>query len=161
MAAISESSATESSGSELSHYTDYIPCLGIRGITNREKVWGREIWMVNNELYCSKFLVVHPGSSCSLHRHLVKDETFVVLAGQIALEMEGNSREMKATDSQRIPAGTWHRFTNPDNSTWGLAIVLEVSTHHDDEDVERLEPSRGNEAYKGRMREIAISTDGD
>lgn len=104
-----------------------------------KKLWGRELWLVNNEKYCTKYLYLEPGFACSLHRHSVKDETFVVLSGSCVLECGDSRREMVAYNSERIPPGTWHRFSNPGDA---ICIILEASTHHDDADVERQEPSK-------------------
>ena len=41
-----------------------------------KKVWGREIWLVNEVEYCCKMLEVKKGASGSLHYHVVKKETF-------------------------------------------------------------------------------------
>ena len=104
------------------------------------KVWGIESWYVNNELYCGKMLWVYPRYQCSLHRHLVKDETFYIHeGGPITLEIGEEIRVLALGDSVRIPPGTWHRFANHE---YGHALIMEVSTHHDDADVERKEESR-------------------
>lgn len=104
-----------------------------------DKVWGLEEILVNTPLYCAKYLYLQPGYQCSLHRHLVKDETFVVLNGKCMLEFGDDVRYLASGDSQRIAPKTWHRFINHDTLT---CQILEVSTHHDDADVERKEPSR-------------------
>ena len=111
----------------------------VHGLKYVRKVWGRELWLVNNEQYCAKYLYLDPGFACSLHRHPIKNETFVVLRGSCQLEFADSRRPMGVYDSQRIAAGTWHRFSNPGNQ---LCIILEVSTHHDDLDVERKEESK-------------------
>ena len=103
------------------------------------KVWGREVCLANTELYCAKYLYLDPGFACSLHRHLVKDETFVVLGGSCLLEHGDSQRQMEPNDSQRIAPGTWHRFSNHGDT---VCVILEVSTHHSEEDVERKEPSK-------------------
>lgn len=103
-----------------------------------EKLWGGESVVCNNEIYCAKFLFVKPGFQCSLHRHLVKDETFIVRTGEIALEFGDKQRYLSVGDSERIRPRTWHRFANNGKE---LAVILEVSTHHSDEDVQRREPS--------------------
>ena len=104
-----------------------------------KKDWGNELWLVNNEKYCAKFLYLRPGFRCSLHRHREKDETFFILCGTLELEISGHaSRIMQYGDTQRIEPGTYHRFANHQDRT---CLILEVSTHHSDEDVERLEPS--------------------
>ena len=41
-----------------------------------KKEWGSEVWMVNNELYCGKKLMLIKGKRVSLHKHKNKDETF-------------------------------------------------------------------------------------
>jgi mannose-6-phosphate isomerase-like protein (cupin superfamily) len=66
-----------------------------------EKLWGREEWIVNNELYCAKRLIVDPGFSCSLHSHNIKDETFVIQDGIL---LSGARRQTVHNDSRRRPA---------------------------------------------------------
>lgn len=104
------------------------------------KLWGGEVWLVNNELYCAKYLLVHPGWACSLHRHAVKDETFIIEHGFIHLEFGNKKRYLRPGDSQRILPGTWHRFSNDEGVA--VARILEVSTMHSDADVERREESK-------------------
>lgn len=108
------------------------------------KEWGMEIWLVNNELYCSKKLFLEPGWKCSLHRHMKKDETFTVEHGSCRLEIaneEGVLQDylLNVGDSMRIPPGTWHRFRLPRYAP--ICVILETSTNHDEADVERMEPS--------------------
>jgi len=43
---------------------------------------------------------------------------------------------MKPGDTIHIPTGAWHRFSGIDDS-----VILEFSTRHRDEDVERREDS--------------------
>lgn len=114
------------------------------------KLWGAEEWLVNNDLYCAKRLYIRPGFMCSLHYHNVKDETFYVEHGLVRIETYSlkNGRLWAPIDmgfigpgsSLRISPGTPHRFRSalPD----GAATILEVSTHHDDADVVRIEESQ-------------------
>jgi len=75
-----------------------------------------------------------------MHRHLLKDETFYVREGAIRLEVgEEEPIILRPSDEFRIAPGTWHRFAN--HPKWAMALVIEVSTHHDDADVERRELS--------------------
>lgn len=102
------------------------------------KIWGKEIWLVNNDFYCSKLLSLTPGFRCSLHLHRIKHETFTVLEGAVGVERRGRIHFLAAGESLEILPGTLHRF-------WSLgpegALILETSTHHSDADVERLEES--------------------
>lgn len=120
-----------------------------QGPEEREYVargWGMEEYLVNSEKYCAKLLWITPGFQSSLHYHSIKEETFVALDGVIKVEyypeptkhvitiLAGNRR-----DTLTLPPNTPHRFWSVGG--WG-GLILEVSTHHDDADVTRLEPSR-------------------
>ena len=105
------------------------------------KVWGSEEWLVNNDLYCSKYLNLAKGYQCSLHYHKIKDETFYVLDGTIELELRENDRPVTMIlhrgDQHRLYPHTIHRF----RAVTTIAKILEVSTTHFDEDSYRLEVS--------------------
>jgi len=94
-----------------------------------EKIWGKEIWMVNTELYCGKKLIVKKGKRVSLHKHKNKDETFYVDKGKLLMEVGDDKQVMKKGDVVRIKPGTLHRFTGLDDS-----VIIEISTHHEDDD---------------------------
>jgi mannose-6-phosphate isomerase-like protein (cupin superfamily) len=106
-----------------------------------DKEWGFEEILVNGPL-CAKFLHVQAGKKCSLHYHHIKDETFYVLEGECRLQtalVEGFYEKLpvlKKGESRHIPAGLPHRFSSKEG-----CVLLEVSTHHDDADVFRVEPS--------------------
>jgi mannose-6-phosphate isomerase-like protein (cupin superfamily) len=127
------------------------------GPTLVPKVWGHEEWLVNQALeetpppgeagervvprgYCLKRLVIQPRAQCSIHRHLVKDETFVVEQGTVHFELDEEVHVLRAGEQIRIPTGSWHRFTNRDRER--VASILEVSTFHVDEDSYRRTESR-------------------
>lgn len=104
------------------------------------KIWGTETILVNESVYCSKFLKINPGFKCSFHKHLVKKESFTVIVGDVILETKtenGYKKEILTKgESRMICPGVFHRFS----SVLG-ALMLETSTHHSDEDVYRLEES--------------------
>jgi D-lyxose ketol-isomerase len=111
-----------------------------------DKEWGFEQVVCNELEYCAKFLHVKPGKKCSLHYHSIKKETFHLMSGSVEVETRQKNVEGKmATFLVELPAhlkqitimpGTPHRFSSQEG-----AILLEISTHHDDADVVRLEPS--------------------
>ena len=103
-----------------------------------DKEWGFEQIVVNTPLYCAKFLHIKAGKQCSLHYHPIKDETFTLMDGEVFLEtsLAVPPRPMEKSREYHIPPGLPHRFSS---LTGG--ILLEVSTHHDEGDVVRLEPS--------------------
>ena len=106
------------------------------------KVWGREIWLVNEGEYCCKMLEVNKGASGSLHYHVVKKETFLIASGKIRLECDGTVMTLKAGPKVvTILPGQPHRFKGLKES-----VIMEISTHHQDSDVVRIEPSKGASA---------------
>lgn len=106
-----------------------------------QKLWGREEWLVNELEYCAKYLMLRPGFQSSLHYHKVKKETFIYRMGDIEMEVGGKKEVWHYTPEGHqvtILPGTPHRFKCFSTAAW----LLEVSTHHDDNDVVRLEESR-------------------
>ncbi len=125
-----------------------------------KKVWGREEWLVNESLYCCKYLYLNNGFQCSLHYHLNKTETFYILIGKVKIEI-GESRGhvtnttggrgcevvyslsniseriMEAGEQIKLVPNIIHRFT----AITSTAKILEVSTHHDDSDSYRIKDS--------------------
>jgi len=102
------------------------------------KVWGHENVLVSEPEYTLKELHVYAGKRCSLHYHQLKKETFLVQSGLVRLERPGLNLDelLKSGEQRTIMPMTPHRFS----SVHG-AVILEVSTFHDDADVFRLEPS--------------------
>lgn len=110
------------------------------------KDWGYELWFANDEAnnYCGKELGFKKGWRCSLHRHPVKDEVFYITQGRFIIEY---AHREDASDLQwmnlmvgerfHVPTGMWHRMTAVGLETHSK--LIEVSTFHRDEDVERLE----------------------
>lgn len=118
-----------------------------------KKLWGMECIIVNNDKYCFKDLCIDKGFSSSFHCHHEKDETFTVIDGLVMLEIgdyEGvtGAYLMFEKGQYRVKPGVFHRFTGIRDS-----IISEVSTHHDDNDVERKA-----ESYKRHV--VYVDIDG-
>ena len=109
------------------------------------KVWGFEIWVVNRVEYCGKLLLLNKNATSSYHCHRLKTETFYCLEGQALLTIEGTEYDLNpVARAKTITPGEFHSFK-------GLAktVLLEVSTHHDDTDVERKTESKpGQRSWK-------------
>lgn len=100
------------------------------------KEWGKETWVLNEPEYCMKYLDIAPGKQCSLHFHPIKKETFIVQDGTVTAQLGHEVMELGYHERLTVEPGTPHRFA----SEWG-ARIIEISTHHDDADVVKLEPS--------------------
>ena len=105
------------------------------------KTWGNELWVVNRE-YCGKILNINKDAQCSLHYHLLKDETFYLLEGKIKLKYGKQERIMNKGDVHHIKQGVLHRFKGLEDS-----VLIEFSTHHLDSDSYRIEESRSKKCH--------------
>jgi mannose-6-phosphate isomerase-like protein (cupin superfamily) len=111
------------------------------------KIWGHEVVIWNGD-YCGKKLVLNKGFCCSLHSHHEKDEVFYVIRGKVLMEtmeegQESKKEIMNPDDSIHIPVGLYHRFTGLTD-----AQIIEFSTHHEDSDSYRLDPSGKSNLFK-------------
>jgi mannose-6-phosphate isomerase-like protein (cupin superfamily) len=106
------------------------------------KPWGHEIVWAETDRYAGKLLVIDARARLSLHVHVRKDESILVLSGRIGLLLEDDNDELLAHelgpgDAARIPAGRQHRI-----AARSRAEVIEVSSPELD-DVVRLADDYG------------------
>jgi len=122
-----------------------------------KKVWGEELWIVNNDKYCGKILTVKKGFRCALHYHKKKHETFYVLEGNPYLEVSSGTARKRAFfyegtakegDDFEINPYVIHRFSAPT----GEVKIIEFSTHHEDSDSYR-------EVLSGRIKNTKTNCD--
>lgn len=105
-----------------------------------KKVWGKELWLVNCPSYCGKLLYLDKGGVSSMHYHKVKQETFYALSGQTGLHIAGKDYMLNPASRPKTV------YPKQEHQLIGFSdgiIVLEISTHHDDNDVVRLSASKG------------------
>lgn len=103
-----------------------------------KKVWGRELWIVNCPQYCGKLLYLDEGAESSIHYHKEKKETFYALRGTAGLEIDGKSYLLTPfARPKTIKPRQRHSFTGLTD-----AVIIEISTYHDDKDVIRLTESK-------------------
>ena len=109
-----------------------------------EKVWGKEVWIHNDEKYCMKELTLNKGFQCSLHQHKLKTETFYIVSGSMDIEYGiGTDENMLCTKTMTVGQyhhvciGHWHRF----KATHQDCMFIECSTQHFEEDSYRKDPS--------------------
>ncbi len=99
-----------------------------------KKVWGKEVWIANNNKYCGKLLCLDTNAVCSFHYHTKKTETFYCLNGEAVLRV-GDTAYIMRSGSEPITIQPRER-----HQYWGIqnSILLEVSTPHNEKDVTRI-----------------------
>jgi len=108
-----------------------------------DKPWGHELVWAETARYVGKVLHIRAGHRLSRQYHRVKDETLMVQAGEMDLELGPadafETKRMKAGDVFHVVPGTIHRMIAVSD-----VDVLEVSTPELD-DVVRLEDVYGRQ----------------
>lgn len=106
-----------------------------------EKPWGHEIIYAENDRYAGKILFVKAGERLSLQYHEKKDETILVLSGELDLQIEEKGelvlRRLKPGDSCHIPPRARHRMIGATDCQIAEASSPELN------DVVRLEDNYG------------------
>lgn len=78
-----------------------------------------------NRKYCKKILVVLPNQSHPTHRHMIKEESFELLAGDCKLVLNGRDMNLKMGQPKLINTKVDHSFSSKNG-----CVVEEVSTTH-------------------------------
>ena len=115
-----------------------------------EKPWGYERIWSQTETYVGKTLFIAAGKRLSLQKHLVKDESFLVLRGRLRLHLEDADGVVRISDLEpgehrHVAVGRIHRYEAVDEDV----ELIEVSTP-ELEDVVRIEDDFGREGTSAR-----------
>ena len=94
------------------------------GIDKFEETGCTIISVINRE-YCKKLIIVLPGQKHPEQYHKIKEETFVVIHGDVLLTLDGVSRECKSGDIVTVDRGMRHVFSSKNG-----AIIEEISSTH-------------------------------
>lgn len=94
------------------------------GIDKFEETGTVLIDYINRE-YCKKYLVMLPGQNHPSHYHKEKEETFIVLCGQLDVVYDGKKFSLHRGDAMTVERGVYHSFSSPDGS-----VFEEISTTH-------------------------------
>lgn len=97
------------------------------------KPWGYELIIANNDIYCSKKLVIPRGQSTSLHYHRAKDETFFIQAGRSVVYY--------CDEPKLIPPALKNNLLNPEV----YAVLKEIKLNKGD--VFHLPPGRVHQIF--------------
>lgn len=111
------------------------------GIERFREVGAIFVHVLNRE-YCKKLGIMLPGQRHPAHHHQQKEETFQLLWGDLTVERDGATVNLRPGDTLLIERGTAHSFASS-----GGGIFEEISTtdrrgdsHYQDPDINRLDP---------------------
>jgi len=87
--------------------------------------WGATIINCINREYCKKLIILLPGQKHPVHHHKKKEETFHVIYGDMAVNLNGDGKTCKAGDMVIVEREMKHSFSSAKG-----AIFEEISTTH-------------------------------
>lgn len=107
------------------------------------KVWGREIWICNNEHYCGKILEFNNGATLSVHMHLKKRECWYIKGyfEMVYYDYKSGGQVktfLKTGDVVELQPGTLHGLKALEDG----CSIIEISTQHFEDDSYRISPSQ-------------------
>jgi sialic acid synthase SpsE/mannose-6-phosphate isomerase-like protein (cupin superfamily) len=85
--------------------------------------WGGILLKIVNREYCKMLLVLFPGQKYPMHNHQKKEETLLLLHGDLSIELQGKEHKINSGDAITVERGENHCF-----STINGAIIEEIST---------------------------------
>jgi mannose-6-phosphate isomerase-like protein (cupin superfamily) len=96
--------------------------------------WGKDCdgWhLVKNEQLSVIEEVMPPGTSEVRHHHDTAQQFFYVLAGEVAMEVEGRTVQLPAGNGISIMPGAPHQISNPFNAAARFLVISQPPSHGD------------------------------
>ena len=116
------------------------------GIENFYKFGTCMITLVNKD-YCKKILYQFPGQKNPEHFHKLKEETFILLAGDLEVSLEESVHQLSKGDMLTVEVLKKHSFFSKNG-----AIFEEISTeHHTDDSYYTDEKINLNQSRKSKI----------
>ncbi len=111
--------------------------------------WGGELWVIKNENYWGRLMFLEPGKRGSIHYHTDQMETFMVLVGQMKLDLYPQVPRMddpscytpqrrqssipRICEVINIPPRIPHQFVGIERT-----LLIEISTQRFESDTHRV-----------------------
>ena len=106
--------------------------------------WGTYTVLESEEKYKIKRIVVKPGKSLSLQKHLHRSEHWVVVSGTATVTVGEKVQLVRPNESTYIPIGEKHRLAN-DGRLDLVLIEAQVGEYTGEDDIIRFEDKYGRE----------------
>jgi len=78
-----------------------------------DRPWGYYYVIGSGLRWVTKVLVIEPGLSTSMQRHLHRSESYVVVEGVANINMNGDVKTLYEQHMGRVSPGVWHQIANP------------------------------------------------
>ena len=118
---------------------------GSREATDHRRVhrpWGHYDGVDHGDRFQVKRIVVVPGGTLSLQKHMHRAEHWVVVRGTAAVTIDQDQRNVHENESIYIPIGKVHRLANPGRIPLEL-IEVQTGSYLGEDDIVRLDDTYG------------------
>ena len=129
-------------------HNDVLFSFGVGGIDKKnsssdilkvKRDWGYYKNIYNGDGFKVKELVINPKSSLSLQRHEHRSETWCLVSGQCAIELNGEEIIMSKDKPIQVSIGDWHRCSNNSNDQAHIIEIWKGDTCRlNENDIERV-----------------------
>ncbi len=106
--------------------------------------WGSYTTLREGERWLVKKITVKPKASLSLQMHKHRSEHWVVVQGQVLVEINNEKKLLNEDESIFIPLGCKHRLSNPTNNETEI-IEVQTGNYLSEEDIIRFEDFYGRD----------------
>lgn len=104
--------------------------------------WGSYTTVVSGENWKVKRIIVKPGESLSLQKHIHRSEHWIVVSGKANVSINNKTRILKANESTFIPKESKHRLSNNEKIPL-ILIEIQNGDYLGEDDIIRYEDRYG------------------
>lgn len=120
------------------------------------KPWGSEYKIYSNSISSTKLLRINSDKSTSLHCHPIKKTGFVLIKGEVEVDLGFyNRKKLSPISRLMIRPGLFHCTKNSNKDT---ATILEIETPIDKDDLVRFKDNYGreNQPYEDKKSMVKL-----
>ena len=121
--------------------------------------WGSYDSVDEGDRFKVKRIVVTPGASLSLQRHVHRAEHWVVVRGVAEVTIDDDVRRLSENQSVYIPQGSVHRLKNPGKIPLEL-IEVQTGSYLGEDDIQRFDDEFGRAAARSLHAPATEKSDG-
>ena len=92
--------------------------------------------------YKVKSILVEPGKSLSLQRHMHRSEHWVVVEGTALVEVDNKKQFVNVNQGSYVPICTMHRLSNPGKIPLKI-VEVQCGAYLEEDDIERFDDDFG------------------
>lgn len=108
-----------------------------------QRPWGYYKTTVLNDYFQAKIISVKPGGQLSLQSHNHREEYWIVVHGNGAVQLDKSEKSVSCGSTIFIPLGCKHRLTNTDEKESLIITEVQIGDYFGEDDIIRYEDVYG------------------